>query len=298
MAVIGSAKKTMEVKTAVGHEQVQHFILLINILNKAGLDLEEVQACLRKYLSSLKPEQRTGLTANLPNVVENIGQLDLPYVAAIARLSEDKMTVEDVANVANRAKLRFVDVPSLGHGEKGWLRNLLHALARDASSQHPGAQDTAWFVAPDCAIWLAIMSRFRIILSDEEWHLHLSDSLRRAYRDGWLGVFGLRRAAAPFDTTTPAADSGTAKANTGPRDPRPAAGMDTHVLLPTRHFFSLQVHNPQYLSLVAEITAVVRKRSNALHRGLRLPQLGGEDRGGSAKGKGRGPRGSRGRKVG
>lgn len=277
--------KTTPVKYSFVQDQLQHFILLANILNTADLELDEVKACLRKYLDSLDPQQLRALTVNLPNAVEGIDQMDFPYVKAIAKLSGGKMTLYDVAVVATRAKLRFVEFAGLGNDpEKGWLTCLLHALARDASSQHPGAQDTAWFAAPRCAVWLAIMARFRIILSRDEWRLQVSNSLDRAYHDGWLGVFGLQRGPAPAGTTTTPAPGGMFKADTSIQGPSSMASMGAYPFL-TQHFFTRQMLNPRYLSLVAEIPNVVEMRSQQLRRELGLQPRGEKDQRGGAKGR-------------
>ncbi|KAK3290945.1 uncharacterized protein B0H64DRAFT_49935 [Chaetomium fimeti] len=279
--------------TARSYEQIQRFILLTNILNKAGLSVNEVRECLKKYVNFLTPDDLMELATHLPGL-ESIDGMDLPYVTAIASLSMGKMTAETVIETAVRAKLRFVDKPALAYGEKGWLRHLLHALAQDSSRQH-GVQAEAWFGKPDCALWLAFMARFRVLLSEEEWCVYLSPSVRDAYRDGWLGVFDLERSArrsAPAPSSGPVtpAWSGLLKANPRIQNPparvQPPAAVITTPFLTTK-FFSLQMQSPLYLSLVKKVPASVRQRSNELRHQLRLPQMAYKPQKGGISARGR-----------
>jgi hypothetical protein len=259
---------------AVCTEQVQRFVLLAHILKAAGLTPGEVKTCMAKYVAGLSPEKSSFLLFSLPKV-EQINSIGSVSDMAIANLSDGNMTVEEVTRAAQHAKLSFVESPELGHGEKGWLRELLHALAGQAK-QGAESEARAWFNNPDCAIWLAIMARVQLVLSVKEWGSELPVSVRNAYRDGWLGVFGVQREVSPFSAPVPATSgwSGVIKAKSPKKKgPKAAAVAATNRSSLTREFFASQTENPVYLSLIKEIPAVVKKSANELRQQLGLPQI-------------------------
>ncbi|KAK4038538.1 hypothetical protein C8A01DRAFT_37518 [Parachaetomium inaequale] len=267
--------------TTVCNEQVQRFVLLAPILEAAGLTPEEVKTCMAKYVAGLSAEKASFLLFDLPKV-EEINIMGPLSDMAIANLSDGNMSVEAVTRAVQQAKLRFVESPESGHGEKGWLRELLHALAGEAKQgEQAGAK--AWFNNPDCALWLAIMARVQLVLSVEQWRSQLPEAVRDAYRDGWLGAFGVQREVSGVERRLPASSapasatagwSGAIKVkSTTKKSSKPAAVAAANRSFLTREFFASQTENPPYLSLIKEIPSVVKKTANELRQQLSLPQI-------------------------
>ncbi|KAK4153456.1 hypothetical protein C8A00DRAFT_33818 [Chaetomidium leptoderma] len=248
------------VQTADSNKQVQRFVLLIHILYTANLTGDEVKVCLKQAL---------------PNDWH-------PTMEGIAQLGRDgNVTVPVMTEALHKAKLSFIAHPTeSGHSERRWLRQLLHRLARDATaatatatataSQQQGGQataDKAWSSSPDSAMWLAILARARIVLTEDEWSGKLFASIRDAYRDGWLAVFGIRRKpteAVVSVSASPAAKKMTWSAVVRANVPGLETNKFTTAAVGTVRFFSLQAHHPAYRSLVKELPALAAKRAYQL----------------------------------
>jgi hypothetical protein len=240
---------------------VERFALLGHILKSAGLPSDEVSFCLNKYLHTLPPKDFATLITWLPHL-KGLSEGWCHAAEDIAELEGDKNNVEVVPPTAWRAKLRFIEQLESGHGEHGWLRELPHAQARDANASHLGghmAADTAWFSKPDCALWLAIMARIRIVLPREDWVYPRTEASRDAYRDGWRGVFGIQR-----KTTVSSAprvnwsDIAQGKA--------PAALPATYYPFLTTDFFSVLTHNPGYLRLIKDLPGLAKQAAYELRQ--------------------------------
>lgn len=209
-------------------EQLQQFVLLTHILKDAGLTAGEVIFCMKKYVATLSKGRLVSLTQHLPNATDigDTWQLTDENIAQLSR--QGKMSAAAVADAARNAKLQFVQNPQSGHGHRGWLRELLHILARHSTTTRT---KDSWAANPDSAIWLAIMSRARIILSNDEWTAMVPQSTRDSYRNGWLLAFGLHRNA--------------------------IAGIP--VL--TQEYFALQTGNAAYLAMLRELTRLAASRA-------------------------------------
>jgi hypothetical protein len=167
----------------------------------------------------------------------------------VADLSPGHMPAEVVARAVQRAKLRFVEDPEWGYGEKGWLTQLLNALAIRESRWcqydaeiHEAKSDGLWNYNPQCSLWLAVMARLQVILSAEEWPTGLPMDVRDDYRDGWLGVFPMHR------------------------------DLRCEFYL-SQDFFDRHTKSPLYLSLLQEIPATADKVATELRRQLGLPEV-------------------------
>jgi hypothetical protein len=226
---------------ADSNKQAQQFVLLTHILKDAGLTAKEVSSCIQKYVATLSRGRLASLTQHLPKVKAIDGSWQ-PTDKNIAQLSHDgKIGVDVVAHAAHKAQLQFVKRPGSAHGKKGWLRELLHALARNATTTR--LKQESWTTNPDSAIWLAIMARAQIILSTSQWTNMVPQSTRDCYRNAWLLVFGLHR-----KTVVPSATAA--------------------IPILTQSFFAAQTSNAAYLTMLQKLPRL------AINKALELCQYG------------------------
>jgi hypothetical protein len=219
------------------NRQAQQFILLNHILKDAGLTAKEVSSCMQKYVATLSRGRLASLTQHLPKVQAIDGSWQ-PTDENIAQLSHNgRIDVEVVVRTARKAQLQFVKQPGSAHGEKSWLRELLHALARSTTTT--SSKQDVWNTNPDSAIWLAIMSRAQIILSSSQWADMVPQATRDAYHNGWLLVFGLhRKAAVPGATAT--------------------------IAVLTKGFFAAQTSNAAYRAMLQKLPRLAANRAQKL----------------------------------
>ncbi|KAK4140754.1 uncharacterized protein C8A04DRAFT_31730 [Dichotomopilus funicola] len=193
---------------------VEQYLLLTNILQDAGLTPADQATCLTKYRAVFSPDSLNALAKSDPLFAGiNTGVTSrLATDAQLAPLTgsggaDTKPEAENSAlrrakTVAN-AQLDMLYYPDLTHGEKGWITVLLHALAADLKASHSTDFKTAhpeavvaqhpeaWIHRPDCAIWLGIMARLRVVLFSQGGWEGVSGEVREGYKRGWRGVFGL-----------------------------------------------------------------------------------------------------------
>ena len=237
MARIGYNTGYSAHRIADTNKEAQQFLLLNHILKDAGLTAKEVGSCMQKYVATLSHERLASLTQHFPKVNAIDGSWQ-PTDENIAQLSHNgKIGVEVVVHTARKAQLQFVKRPGSAHGEKGWLRELLHALARNATTIR--SKQDAWTTNPDSAIWLAIMSRAQIVLSSSQWADMVPQPTRDSYRNAWLLVFGLHRKAIV-----------------------PGAIATIPVL--TKVFFAAQTSNAAYLAMLQKLPRLAAKKAREL----------------------------------
>ncbi|GAB1316950.1 hypothetical protein MFIFM68171_07160 [Madurella fahalii] len=259
---------------ADNNEQVQIFVLLAHTLQGAGLDKLETALCLMKYVETLTPVALDTLKFHLP-YIENLQPDFDPTLNGMTRLGHNRrMPLDIISLVICKAKLRLVEQPRWAHGEQGWVRSMLHRLA-SAKLRGSVAHDEQWLSNPDCAIWLGIMARLRV-MAPRAWNSCLSGATRNAYRVGWLGVFDVKGVelegtiaakpvAAPAPTPSPGEDNSIEEAwVAGPAPTTDSTAPALRSMILSQGFFANQTRDRAYLSLIKQLPTLTGKVSRQM----------------------------------
>ncbi len=196
-------------KLAHRNEQLLRFVLLTNILSKAGLCDGDIQVCIAKYVKRLKAPDRALLELALPNLdIVLADPVKEPWKASPAGIcilahvgGPRSLPYATVITAVRLARLRFLEDPNWFYGnEDGWFIKLAQTFAQRSKqiSVHPDrwvTKNAFWLGDLENALWISIMARLTLANTSDASATSSVTSYLRAqaplYREAWLTFFNI-----------------------------------------------------------------------------------------------------------